>query len=378
MPDALLEIEFPSTRVTYLNRVAQVLLGYGEDDVEAGIIGLDLLTPEGAAEALRIADGQLDPTVRAGKPYQREHGQHLYDFTMVCKDGSTFPAEVQGAYILDEHSMPRGVRFMFRDTSDRTRAAAALKRSNALLGALTEAQASFIRGASPGVVFDRLLDSLLETTGSEYGFIGEVHRRADGTPYLTTWAVTNISWDEASRRLYEERGSTGMEFANLNSLFGYAITSGEPMIANDPANHPASGGIPPGHPPLNAFLGLPVVVSGEVIGLLGIANRPGGYSEQDCADLQPFIATCGTIIEARRNETGRKEAEERLGLALRGADLSIWEWDIPLQRLFTTYRPRNVRKDEPGLDGANPQRWLELVHPDDRPRLEAAFDDHIA
>jgi PAS domain S-box-containing protein len=378
LPDALLEIEYPSMRVAYMNRVARVLLGYADGDWEEGINGLDLLTPEGAAEALRIADIQLEPTVRAGKPYERQRGQRLYEFAMVRKDGTTFPAEVQGSYVLDERSMPRGVRFMFRDITERTRGAAALQRSNGLLAALTDAQANFIRGASPGVVFDSLLDSLLETTGSAYGLIGEVFRRADGTPYLKTWALTNISWDEASRRLYEECGSTGMEFSNLNSLFGYAITSGKPLIANDPAHHPRRGGLPAGHPPLNAFLGLPVVVGGEVIGLLGIANRPGGYSEQDCADLQPFIATCGTIIEARRNETGRKEAEERLGLALRGADLSIWEWHIPDGRFFTGYRPRNMADAEPGMDGATLQRWLELIHPVDRARLEAALSDHIA
>ena len=378
LPDALLEIAFPSMRVTYLNRVAQVLLGYTDDDVEAGIAGLDLLTPEGAAEALRIADIQLEPTVRAGQPYQRQHGQHLYDFTMVRKDGSTFPAEVQGSYVLDEDSMPHGVRFMFRDTSERTKAAAALERSNTLLAILTAAQASFIRGANPGTVFDRMLDSLIEITRSEYGFIGEVLRRADGTQYLKPWALTSIGWDDATRRFYDEHAPEGMEFENLNTLFGEAITSGNPVIANDPARHPRSGGVPAGHPPLNAFLGLPLVVGGEVIGLLGIANRPGGYSEQDCLDLQPFVTTCGTIIEARRSETGRKEAEERLGFALRGADLSLWEWHILHGRFFTTYRPRDLLEAEPGMDAAGLQRWLELVHPDDRPRLEAAFADHVA
>jgi PAS domain S-box-containing protein len=378
LPDALLEIAFPSMRVTYLNRVAQVLLGYTDDDVEAGIAGLDLLTPDGAAEAQRIADIQLAPTVRAGQPYQRQHGQHLYDFTMVRKDGSTFPAEVQGSYVLDEDSMPHGVRFMFRDTSERTKAAAALERSNTLLAILTAAQASFIRGANPGTVFDRMLDSLIEITRSEYGFIGEVLRRADGTQYLKPWALTSIGWDDATRRFYDEHAPEGMEFENLNTLFGEAITSGNPVIANDPARHPRSGGVPAGHPPLNAFLGLPLVVGGEVIGLLGIANRPGGYSEQDCLDLQPFVTTCGTIIEARRNETGRKEAEERLGFALRGADLSLWEWHILHGRFFTTYRPRDLLEAEPGMDAAGLQRWLELVHPDDRPRLEAAFADHVA
>jgi PAS domain S-box-containing protein len=378
LPDALLEVALPSMRVAYMNRVAEALLGYADGAWEEGINGLSLLTPEGAAEALRIADRQLGATVHAGKPYERESGQHLYEFDLVRKDGTTFPAEVQGSYVLDERSMPRGIRFMFRDITERKRGAAALERSNGLLAALTEAQANFILGASPGVVFDSLLASLLQITGSECGLIGEVFRRADRTPYLKSWALSDISWDEASRRLYEERGSTGMEFTNLNSLLGYAITSGEPVIANDPVHHPRRGGIPPGHPPLNAFLGIPVVVGGEVIGLLGMANRPGGYSEQDCADLQPFITTCGTIIQARRNETGRKEAEERLGLALRGADLTIWEWNIAKGRLFTGYRPRNMANLVPGMEGASLQQWLELVHPGDRPRLEAALADHIA
>ncbi len=378
LPDALLEIAYPSMKVAYMNRVAQVLLGYADGDWEEDINGLSLLTPEGAAEAVRIAESQLGAAVHTGQPYERQRGQHLYEFAMVRKDGTVFPAEAQGSYVLDERSMPRGVRFMFRDITERKRGEAALERSNALLAALTEAQANFIRGASPGVVFDRLLDSLLETTGSEYGFIGEVHRRADGTPFLRSWALTNISWDEPTRRLYEERGSTGMEFTNLRSLFGHAITSGEPVIANDAPNDPRRAGIPAGHPPLNAFLGLPVVVGGDVIGLLGMANRPGGYTEQDCTDLQPFITTCGTIIEARRSETRRQEAEERLGLALHGADLSIWEWDIRHETIFTTYRPRHLPEDDTGMEGAGLERWLELVHPDDRDQLAAAFSAHIA
>ncbi len=376
LPDALLEVEFPSARVLYMNKVALVLLGYSQEDVDEGIFGLDLLTPESAARALAIADAQLDPTIRAGKPYERMRGQHLYEFTMVRKDGSTFPAEVQGSYVLDERSMPLGVRYMFRDITERTRDGLALKRSNALLAALTAAQANFIRGASPAVVFDSLLEKLIEATESEYGMIGEVLRRPDGTPFLRTWALTNIAWDEASRRMYAERGAAGMEFTNLENLIGHAITTGQPIIANDPAHDPRSGGLPPGHPPLNAFLGLPIVGGGKVLGLIGLANRPGGYSGQDCADLEPMVTTCGTIIEARLAETRRREAEERLALALRGADLSIWELDVAAGWLLSSYRPWS----EPAAasPAASLKWWLDRVHPEDRERLHTAIADHLA
>jgi PAS domain S-box-containing protein len=376
LPDALLEIEFPSARVLYMNRVAQVLLGYSQDDVDGGIFGLSLLTPEDAARILEIGDAQLDPTIRSGKPYERLHGQHLYEFTLIRKDGSTFPAEVQGSYVLDKHSMPVGIRFMFRDITKRARAGQALKRSNALLAALTAAQANFIRGAGPAVVFDSLLEKLIEATESEYGMIGEVVRRSDGTPYLRTWALTNIAWDEASRRVYEERGSAGMEFTNLENLIGHAITTGQPVIANEPARDPRSGGLPPGHPALSGFLGLPVVAGGQVLGLIGLANRPGGYSEQDCADLEPMVATCGTIIEARLAETGRRDAEARLDLALRGADLWIWEFDIPAGRLVSSYRLWASPGGAPTAAGLD--WWIEQVHPGDRDRLRGAIDEHLA
>ncbi|HLM46928.1 MAG TPA: hypothetical protein VK458_23860, partial [Myxococcaceae bacterium] len=63
---------------------------------------------------------------------------------------------------------------------------AALRASNLLLRALTEAQTEFIQGVDSFRLFEKLLSVLLEVTGSEYGFIGEVTYTPNGTPYLTT------------------------------------------------------------------------------------------------------------------------------------------------------------------------------------------------
>ena len=191
-------------------------------------------------------------------------------------------------------------------------AESALQASNLLLRALTEVQTEFIRGSDTHQLFDKLLSVLLELTGSEYGFIGEVLRSPEGKPFLRTHAITNVAWTDELRAFYAREAPKGLEFTKLNSLFGVVITTGEPVVANEPATDPRRGGIPEGHPPLRCFLGLPFHAASKMIGMVGIANRPGGYDSAIIDFLQPFLATCSALLQNLRNEQRRRQAEEDL------------------------------------------------------------------
>ncbi|MDH5180572.1 MAG: PAS domain S-box protein [Gammaproteobacteria bacterium] len=169
-----------------------------------------------------------------------------------------------------------------------------------MLHILSEAQNKFISRGEPRLAFDDLLTGLLTLTDSEYGFIGEVLRTSEGAPYLKTYAITNIAWDDATRKFYTEKAPVGMEFFNLDSLFGEVMKTGETVIANDPATDPRRTGIPEGHPPLNAFMGIPIYRGNLLIGMAGIANRPDGYSPELAQELLPFIHTCANLISAYR------------------------------------------------------------------------------
>lgn len=198
------------------------------------------------------------------------------------------------------------------------------EKSHKLLEAITLAQSQFIVESNPRVAFNVLLDNLLVLTESEYGFIGEMHytqtgdmdmtahMKVRGMPYLKTHAITNIAWNEETRAFYAENAPKGMEFYNLKTLFGAVIVTGEPVISNSPATDPRRGGLPDGHPPLNAFLGLPFYSNKQLVGMVGIANRPNGYDESVIAYLQPFLATCTNLIESHRNYKRREEAETAL------------------------------------------------------------------
>jgi GAF domain-containing protein len=149
------------------------------------------------------------------------------------------------------------------------------------------------------MVFGGLLDGLLELTDSEYGFIGEIKYDDEGKIFLQTHAITNIAWNASTQAFYEENAESGLTFANLDSLIGEVMTTNKPVISDNPATDPRACGIPEGHPPLNYFLGIPFFEQGGdyMNGMVGIANKPGGYTQADIEFLEPLVVTCRNLIQ---------------------------------------------------------------------------------
>ena len=155
-------------------------------------------------------------------------------------------------------------------------------------------------------IFERMLDGLLQLTESEYGFVGKVVEEK-GVKFLRTFSITDIAWNDETSALYN---SEGMELRNLKTLWGAVITQDGVVISNDPANDPRSGGVPHGHPPMNCFLGLPIKFAGEVIAVLGVANKDGGYKNEDVDEISTFINACGLVIWAEELKQSNEWAKE--------------------------------------------------------------------
>jgi len=89
------------------------------------------------------------------------------------------------------------------------------------------------------------------------------------------------------------------------------------------------------------------------------------------------IATCLLLLaalfaERRRNEAALKDSNERLQLALDAAELGVWSLDAKSGRFETDARDRRIHGHAPDaaltLAKARP-----LIHPEDLPKLDAAF-----
>ena len=199
-----------------------------------------------------------------------------------------------------------------RDITEKEEQQLQLSRNHKLLSAISRAQQQFIGDSNIRSVFDALLMDILEITGSEYGFIGEILYKEDQTPYLKTHAISNIAWNDETQKFYEDNAPQGLEFYNLKTLFGEVLTSHSTVISNYPKTHPASGGLPEGHPALNAFLGQPFFSGNKIMGMVGIANRENGYDQELVEFLDPLWRTLGQLIEALRMDQVRSEQEQEL------------------------------------------------------------------
>jgi diguanylate cyclase (GGDEF)-like protein/PAS domain S-box-containing protein len=298
--DCVFMFDDTDLRFFYVNRGAVDQVGYGRDEL-LGMRPFDI-KPEFTEEKFRAFIAPFLERRETALTFETVH-QH--------KGGGLIPVEIFLQYIAPEGEAPRFVAIV-HDISDRKRIEAELNWKNRQVDIISRAQSAFIAHTDSRASFETLLTGLLELADSEYGFIGEVLHTADDLPYLRTHAITNIAWDEATRSFYAEHAPQGMEFTNLESLFGAALKTGEPVIANDPANDSRSGGTPPGHPPLNAFLGIPLYAGKEMVGMAGIANRTGGYDARLVESLSAFSSTCAHLIVEYRIEQQRIAAEERV------------------------------------------------------------------
>ncbi len=315
-----------------------------------------------------ITDARLDPRFAdnpqvTGPPHIRFYAGAPLTTVDGCRIGTLC--------IIDEQprKLTAAERSAFRDLADCVEAeinqidlqqqSKALKRAQQLGDVIARVQSGFIRETDRRLAFEGLLTDVLALTESEYGFVGEVLRTAEGAPYLKSWATTNIAWNDATRAFYDAQAPQGMEFTNLKTLFGAAIASGEPVIANDPGHDPRRGGLPEGHPALNAFLGIPVHHGGEMVAMLGIANRPGGYDQALIDFLHPLLVTLGQLVEAARIRQKHREGQVELarlsrvasqttnGVVITDADGRV-EWINEGFTRITGYTLDEMRGRKPG------------------------------
>ena len=311
----IISTDLDATILTF-NPAAEKMLGYSADEVIGKTSSVTLLhDPEeiarrGAELSARYGEEiiGLDIFLRP----LRDAAADTVEWTYTCKDGKKIPVSLTLSILPDESGAPFGFLGVIRDLTDVKTRNRQLEAAARLGDIIRRSQEDFIARGPTNEMFDRLLSEILDYTHSEYGFIGEVLYDEQGDPYLQTHAITNIAWNDATRKLYDEHKKTGMIFRNLHTLFGAAMSTGEPVIANHPATDPRRGGLPHGHPAMNAFLGIPFRYGEKLVGMVGVANRPGGYDKEYVRELTPLTASCAALIHAMRLDAERSATRESL------------------------------------------------------------------
>ena len=82
------------------------------------------------------------------------------------------------------------------------------------------------------------------------------------------------------------------------------------------------------------------------------------------------------LLEASAERERRKTAEQ-LELALEGADLGLWDWDVRNDRLNHNEVVRRQLGYAPGELGASGSAWSNIIHRDDAGRLISSIEAHF-
>ena len=137
-------------------------------------------------------------------------------------------------------------------------------------------------------VYDLALTFCLALTQSEMGFVdllNEDHIDMDIVA-VKGFAPSDPKFYERFRRMPVRP-----------SIFGVVVTEGRPNISNDVEHDPARVGQPPGHPPVRTFLGVPLRLGSEVIGMIAVANKQKGYGPEDQRLLSTFANQVAVAID---------------------------------------------------------------------------------
>jgi signal transduction histidine kinase/integral membrane sensor domain MASE1/ActR/RegA family two-component response regulator len=195
----------------------------------------------------------------------------------------------------------------------------ALFANNRQLESIRRIQARFIAGASAHQVFDAVLEELRSLTGSESAIIARTEFDAEGDPSLRTLSIAGGTLSTVEVQAPEELARHEL----LTPLAG-VLTSQRPVISNDPSGEARARGLQKRPANLQSFLGLPLHCGSRFVGVVGLANRPGGYDLELAQTLEPVLGACGNLVEAHRSEeahraeeAGRKRMERELAEARR-------------------------------------------------------------
>lgn len=158
----------------------------------------------------------------------------------------------------------RLLRTRHRMAADQARRVAAFgAKLESIIAASTNISGAITTAADPHRVFQIIADQARLVVDAQYCAVG---CGTDPTRPFDPWITSGMPPAIAAALGRPPRAA---------GLLGAVIEEGHPIRLTDVTAHPASRGLPPGHPPLGAFLGVPILEDGRNVGTLYLAREPG-------------------------------------------------------------------------------------------------------
>lgn len=208
---------------------------------------------------------------------------------------------------------------------------------------LAGAMASLVGAVDLESLLRRVVESACDATGAPYGALGVIG------PHKTLVEFVHRGIDPGTvqkiGRLPEGRG-----------VLGTLIREGKTVLLDDLAHHPDSVGFPDFHPKMSSFLGVPIGTVEGPFGNLYLADKDGGFDEDDVVVVEALAAVAAAAVETTRlrrrlENVAVNEDRQRIGRDLHDSIIQdLFGTGLQLQGLATGASDETIRV---GLDEAS-------------------------
>jgi signal transduction histidine kinase/DNA-binding response OmpR family regulator len=201
---------------------------------------------------------------------------------------------------INSEQLPRnkGAEFMPDDAESNVQIAEEERhgREHVLLNAINRVFREALTCENDKQVARQCLAVAEELTASKFGFIGELNKEGQ----LDTIALSDPGWSACN--IPEADALAMLRNMPIRGIWSTALRAGQSQIINDPASHPDRVGTPQGHPPIDCFLGVPLVRGDKIVGLIALANKPGRYNPDDQQAIEALSVSFVEALLGKRAE----------------------------------------------------------------------------
>ena len=315
-----------------------------------------------------------------------QQGEHVLEYRFRRQDGSYCWMRDEVRLIRGAEGHPVELAGCLVDITGRKQMEEALRSKTEQLQAVTDAMTTYLRSGNWQEASAMLLRSALRQSESEQGFIGVV---ADG-PHLLVLAQEGMMIETprpATRAAAAASNSPASRLSQLTALevlMERVLTGRRSTIVNGRPSALGVGSEGPSLPPWRSFLGVPIFREGEIVGMIGVANRPSDYTAEEDKEIAILAEAAGVLLDSFRRqqratvlEVERRAAVEQVGESRRqyqelveSLEGIIWEADV------RTFQFTFVSQHCERLLGYSVAQWMsemtwqKLIHPED---LESVF-----
>lgn len=198
------------------------------------------------------------------------------------------------------------------------------------LRAVLDAAIAVTSELSIDAVLQRIVEAAAELTDAHYAALGVIDRSGTGLESFVTTGFDQETIDAIG------------DPPHGRGILGILIRDAQPLRLAELGAHAQSVGFPPNHPPMNTFLGVPVLLRSVAYGNLYLTEKKDGgeFTEEDQDIVQLLAAQAAVAIEnARLYESATRWLEQLQSLGEVGNALST-EIELPklLQLVVTRLR----------------------------------------